>query len=247
MDREGHHSAWYDKFYAERGFLEAGPWYAGASRLIAEHEPDLRRKVVLEVGCGAGAFLSLLDADPRIGVDPSLEACTLTRARGIASLMAAGESLPFGDGTVDIIVLCEVIEHVELPPTVLAELHRVLVDDGLLILSFPNYLNVPWLAVRILAQALRKPNWIELQPRDRILTLLGVSRLLRSAGFRRVGMIGYVLEPPGVYHRRMKQGLPPIASRRLACLCLHPVIALRRSGSAGRPMGREDPIPRNGA
>jgi SAM-dependent methyltransferase len=246
MGQEGHHSAWYDRFYADRGFLEAGPWYAGASRLLAEHEPDLSRKVILEVGCGAGAFLSLLDASKRIGVDPSLEACTLTRARGVASLMAAGESLPFGSGTVDVIVFCEVIEHVESPPAVLAEIERVLRDEGLVILSFPNYLNVPWLALRILAQVLRKPNWIELQPRNRIMTLLRVSRLIRSAGFRRVGMIGYVLEPPGVYHRRKKRGLPPIASRRLAFLCLHPVIALRRSGSAGRPLGRENPKSRNG-
>jgi SAM-dependent methyltransferase len=81
MDSERNKRAWYDEFYADRRFLEAGPWYSAASWLLAENEPDLRRKVVVEVGCGAGAFVSLLDAPNRIGVDPSLEACTLTRAR----------------------------------------------------------------------------------------------------------------------------------------------------------------------
>jgi SAM-dependent methyltransferase len=152
--------------------------------------------------------------------------------------MAAGEALPFGNRTIDVIVFCEVIEHVESPPAVLAEIERVLREDGLVILSFPNYLNMPWLALRILAQVLRRPTWIELQPRNRIMTLLRVFRLIRSAGFQRVGMIGYVLEPPGVYHWRMRRGLSPISSRRLAFLCLHPVIALRKSGFAYRPMGR---------
>jgi SAM-dependent methyltransferase len=141
---------------------------------------------------------------------------------------------------VDVIVFCEVIEHVESPPAVLAELRRVLRDGGLLILSFPNFLNLPWLAVRILAEVLRKPNWIELQPRDRILTLFSVFRLIRVAGFRRVGMIGSVLEPPGVYHWRAKRGLPPITSRRWAFLSLHPVIAARKSG---RSVGASSRLP----
>src|SRR5512132_4424561 len=230
MDSERNKRAWYDEFYADRRFLEAGPWYSAASWLLAENEPDLRRKVVVEVGCGAGAFVSLLDAPNRIGVDPSLQACTLTRARGVAALMATGESLPFGDRTVDVIVCCEVIEHVESPTTVLAEIRRVLRDGGLLVLSFPNFLNVPWLAVRIAAEVLRKPQWIELQPRNRVLTLVGVSRWIRLAGFRRVGMIGCVLEPPGIYHWRKKRGLLPITGRRLAFLCLHPVIAARKTG-----------------
>jgi SAM-dependent methyltransferase len=231
MDRRRDTRAWYDKFYEERGLLEAGPWYAGASWLLARHEPDMTRKILVEVGCGAGAFLGLIDIPKRIGVDPSLGACTLTRSRGVTALMATGESLPFADRTVDVIVMCEVIEHLESPPAVLAEIRRVLRDDGLLILSFPNFLNLPWLALRILAEVLRRPNWIELQPRNRILTFLGVSRLARSAGFRRAGMIGFVLEPPGVYHWRVRRGRLPFAGRRLAPICLHPVMALRIGSS----------------
>lgn len=237
-ESERDNRAWYDTFYAKRGFLEAGPWYSGASWLLTQHEPDLRSKVVVEVGCGAGAFLSLLDAPNRIGVDSSLEACTLTRARGVTCLMAAGESLPFGDRTVDVVVFCEVIEHVESPTAVLAELRRVLRDDGLLILSFPNFMNLPWLALRILAEVLRKPNWIELQPRNRILTFVGVSRLIRVAGFRRIGVVGCVLEPPGVYHWRARRGLPPTTSQRLAFLCLHPVLAARKTEPSVRASDR---------
>jgi SAM-dependent methyltransferase len=151
--------------------------------------------------------------------------------------MAAGESLPFGDRTIDVIVFCEVIEHVESPTAVLAELRRVLRDDGLLILSFPNFMNLPWLALRILAEVLRKPNWIELQPRNRITTFVGVSRLIRVAGFQRIGLIGRVLEPPGIYHWRARRGLPPTTSRRLAFLCLHPVIAARKTNPSVRASG----------
>jgi SAM-dependent methyltransferase len=231
------HRGWYDSFYSRRDFMAAGPWYIGASSLLAAQVPDLTRRTVLEVGCGTGAFISLVEAGKRIGVDPSFEACSLTRSAGVATAEAVAESLPFGDGTVDVVVLCEVIEHVMSPPAVLREIRRVLRDDGLLILSFPNYLNAPWLLFRLLAELFRKPNWIELQPRDRILTHFSITRLFRAAGFRKVGLTGHVLEPPGIFHRRQKRGLPPLKGGRLAFICFHPVYALRKSGPLEQGLG----------
>jgi len=50
-------------------------------------------------------------------------------------------SLPFEDGSVDAVVLREVIEHVKTPMRAVCEIFRVLCDGGYVILTTPNYSN----------------------------------------------------------------------------------------------------------
>lgn len=224
---------WYERFYVDRGLLSAGPWYVAAAELLFRFEPCTDQRLVVEVGCGAGAFLERVEGH-RLGLDPSLEACRLTGRRGSPSVVAEGEELPLRDESATVVVLREVIEHVRSPRTVLAEASRVLVDGGLLLVSCPNYLHVPWLIVRLLGQVLGRRNWTELQPCDRIMTALRLGGLLRRGGFQRVAAIGTVLDPPLVYHWSVRRGAQPLASRRFWYLGLHPVIAARKR-SGGQP------------
>jgi len=52
---------------------------------------------------------------------------------------AEGERLPFADSSFDLVLLIEVIEHTWRPEAVIAEIARILVPQGRLILTTPNY------------------------------------------------------------------------------------------------------------
>ncbi len=96
---------------------------------------------VLEVGCGAGHILERIPRGKLTGVD--ISAIQIERAEkrysGKAELIIAkGEDLPFKDKSFDRIICTEVFEHVLEPELVLAEMKRVLKDDGIISLSIPN-------------------------------------------------------------------------------------------------------------
>jgi len=117
------------QFALRRGFLLGGV-----------HDGE----TVLDVGCGAGEFSAALaqaGAQP-IAVDVAREA--LRRARELepgldARLWEAGEPLPLGDGSVDIVWAGEVIEHVADVAPWLSELRRVLRPNGTLLLTTPHH------------------------------------------------------------------------------------------------------------
>lgn len=98
----------------------------------------------LDFGCGDGRFLVGL-RDKRIsrlvGVDVSQEAVRLAKAAcGDVEIMQVGgqTDLSFNDGEFSSISLLDVLEHVDEPDALLAELHRVLRDEGTLIVTVPG-------------------------------------------------------------------------------------------------------------
>jgi 2-polyprenyl-3-methyl-5-hydroxy-6-metoxy-1,4-benzoquinol methylase len=88
---------------------------------------------VLDVGCGEGVvterFASLLPHASIMGVDAD-DAVLATdwavrRQKNLTFQVASGYSLPFRDRTYDVVTAIEVLEHVERPDAVLAEMTRV--------------------------------------------------------------------------------------------------------------------------
>ena len=94
-----------------RGKLGGDPAFAG---LLSRGLLAGRRRV-LDIGCGLGAYVAHFRrfTDEAYGIDVDAPRVREGRRRGIDKLiLAAAEHLPFADGTFDVIVLNEVIEHV---------------------------------------------------------------------------------------------------------------------------------------
>jgi SAM-dependent methyltransferase len=99
---------------------------------VAPIGPDAR---VLEVGSGSHGLIFYFGSPQGVGVDPlaahyaQLFPAWQRRARTIA---AFGESLPFADGSFDVVLCDNVVDHAERPRRIAEEISRVLAPGGLL-------------------------------------------------------------------------------------------------------------------
>ena len=109
-----------------------------------------RGKRVLDAACGEGYGSALLSgvAASVVGID--IDATTVAHASGVYATrpnlrFEAGSvaALPLADGSVDVVVSFETIEHLPAAdqPAMLREFARILAPDGLLIISSPNKLR----------------------------------------------------------------------------------------------------------
>ena len=74
------------------------------------------------------------------GVDIDAEAIDYCHARGLKKVtQAPAESLPFDDGTFDLVTALDVVEHTDDDVAVLREMRRVLRPGGTLLLTVPAY------------------------------------------------------------------------------------------------------------
>lgn len=96
---------------------------------------------VLEVGVGAGNILEQIRGCDLYGVDISEYIVKRAKERLGARatiIIADGAELPFEDKSFDRVYCSEVLEHVISPKEVVAEMHRVVKDDGNVVISVPN-------------------------------------------------------------------------------------------------------------
>jgi len=109
------------------------------SRVAVSAKPAL----VIDLGCGTGAFIQEVSCYAKgIGVDAESEALEFCRQRGLDRLCMADlgtRHLPFSDGSVDIVVLADCLEHVRSDVALLKEAERILVKGGTLVIMVPAY------------------------------------------------------------------------------------------------------------
>ncbi|MBM3144766.1 MAG: class I SAM-dependent methyltransferase [Chloroflexi bacterium] len=118
-------------------------WGAGQDRrlkMILEVAGERVRGRALENGCGVGMYVEKLSAHcgEVIGLEYDFERAVAAHENSPHIVSAACEYLPFLEGTFDLILSHEVIEHVEDDRAAIAEMVRALRPGGRLVLFCPN-------------------------------------------------------------------------------------------------------------
>lgn len=228
------HAAWYDQHYYRNTPLALGPWHRFLlTDLIHACSPEKR---LIELGCGQAQVPRLLVETQKLlpenvyGVDQSGEAIKFAQQKlpqGRFRILDLYE-LDYPPDYFDICVMLETIEHLEKPEVVLKKVFHQLKPGALFYVSFPNYLHLPWWAVRLLAQWTNHPNWIVLQPVDKIYTVFGIRRLVGKAGFRFEKAIGSNYGPP-VFYPWETDGLTVLLNRcHMWWWSFHPILKFRK-------------------
>lgn len=122
------------------------------ARNIVEELELLDGDKILEIGCGNGYILSLLNRlDMKlklVGVDRDKRALSDAKKfianKEVELIYASAENLPFRNNSFNKIVMSAVIEHVDNDKKVLEEAFRILKKDGILTLTTCN-INYPFL------------------------------------------------------------------------------------------------------
>ena len=103
--------------------------------LLEAFEPVAEDARVIEVGSGAHGLIFYFGTRHRVGVDPLAVSYRHLFPRwqdAATTIAAAGEHLPFSDGSFDVVLCDNVVDHAESPAGIVAELVRVLRPGGLL-------------------------------------------------------------------------------------------------------------------
>ncbi|MCP6718258.1 MAG: class I SAM-dependent methyltransferase [Patescibacteria group bacterium] len=104
-----------------------------------------KNDLVLDLGCGEGSLISLMPdlLQKIVGLDISKIA--LSRARknlkekeGVELRLGNAENLDLPNESFDKIICSEMLEHVPRPRKVMKEIHKILKNDGLLVISVPD-------------------------------------------------------------------------------------------------------------
>ena len=128
----------YDELRAER-MLKF--FLSGVSRKISSKE----KLKIFDVGCGKGLLLMLLEREGFKCYGLDISSNVLKNARGKSNAeFVKGDiyKLPFKDKSFDVIFCMDVMEHLFDPHLAIAEIKRILKDDGFAYFSFPLELHL---------------------------------------------------------------------------------------------------------
>lgn len=120
-------------------------WFVGRKAVIAslleQHLLPADHRRVLDVGCGSGSTMQMLGRfGDTYGLDPYRAALDFSRRRGLDRLLAGDACrLPFAERSFELVTALDVVEHIDHDTAALAEMKRVLVPGGRLLLTVPAY------------------------------------------------------------------------------------------------------------
>jgi ubiquinone/menaquinone biosynthesis C-methylase UbiE len=142
---------------------------------------------ILDVGCGSGNFLKLIENfDAEIfGIDfsePMLEFAKKALDKKVKLVLGDAEKLPWEDSFFDVVICLDSFHHYPRPNIVLKEMKRVLSDSGTLVIADPY---IPkWLKRQIVNLSLKFGNRGDVK----IYSQRNWKKMLYKAGFRIASM-----------------------------------------------------------
>lgn len=129
---------YYHRQIFEPGFLGLfiNPFYI-ARKALYTNIKILAKEIgglTLDIGCGNKPYEYLYDVSKYIGLDLKT---SIHNVQTFADIFYDGKHIPVKDNTIDSIVCNQVFEHVFEPDKFLAEINRVLKNNGILLISLP--------------------------------------------------------------------------------------------------------------
>jgi 2-polyprenyl-3-methyl-5-hydroxy-6-metoxy-1,4-benzoquinol methylase len=241
---------WIDnQIKVHSGFAEADygadSWQASKLAALESYLDELPQKpaTLVDIGCFNGALSERFRrfAGRVIGIDIHPDALVEAAKKGIETIafdIASGGRAPLPDGSADVIVCADVIEHVIDPRLLMNEARRLLRPGGALLVSTPNMGY--WLSrVRLVmgrapmctngvAPGFRSDHWVD--PSHIHMCLLSEwLAFFRDCGWRVQKVRGSHLHFGG-RRRTLAHLLDKLCDRYLPALSLVPVISLTPEG-----------------
>ena len=136
---------WYaPPFFGDQEFYEMlsqQPWYYEDEKWEFNETikliMDIKPKSLLEIGCGTGCFLEKINTfvHSAEGIDINTDALAVAKGKGLS---VSSTKLQAIDKQYEMLVLFEVLEHLDQPSEVFENILRILKPNGLLIIATPN-------------------------------------------------------------------------------------------------------------
>lgn len=195
------------------------------SRFVTRHKQSGK---LLDVGCSTGVFLAGMrdqGAWEPHGVEVSAEVAEIARREHALDVFAGTlEEAAFPDRQFDVVTMWDVLEHLHDPAASLAEIHRILKEDGILVVRVPNLASwdAQWFG-RFWA-GLDAPRHLY------IFTPRTLAQILERAGFSVVdessAIGGYLVLILSIHNWMNAAGVGVTTKRRVLALLNHPVMRL---------------------
>jgi len=150
-------------------------WFQNDTGELFQGLPIHRDDVVLDVGCGdgtiahfcarQGAAIILADIDP-VSLRAAVARVAEAPARGLSAFVTNSDPLPLADEVASVVIFTEVLEHVDDPVPVLAELVRVGRPGARYLLTVPDPVGEKLQKKLAPPSYFTKPNHLRIIERD---------------------------------------------------------------------------------
>ncbi|MHA1279976.1 MAG: class I SAM-dependent methyltransferase [Candidatus Helarchaeota archaeon] len=111
--------------------------HAILEQILPMNEPKPR---ILDLGCGSGSmFNTARKHGEYLGIEYDAKAAANCKQKGAQVIIGDGMNIPLKDESFDLIMLLDCLEHVEEDRQILNECYRVLIHEGLILISVPAF------------------------------------------------------------------------------------------------------------
>lgn len=184
---------------------------------------QIKASNVCDIGCGNGIFTADLRQKfdcKLIGVDSNKYALEQANKLNFDQLIEVEDftkdRLPIDDGSIDLVICKDVLEHLIDPLFLTDEISRILKDNGYFLVHVPNHFPIWGRLKFLLTNNIDTFNYFPGSsrynfPHIRFFTLFSVKKLLSISGFEVSENLSFFFVQPPLLHRIM-----PVWLRKLA-------------------------------